>query len=174
MKDFVVGVLVVLFLISFYRWSILGQIRKIRMYGDKAKENQNILQQYAPVFLERFDHSKSVANDLQWKIEVFERELQAKIYLTVDLTLEMLAEKTSIPANQLSQLFAKAYQANFNKIINRHRIKHAVELLNHQDKAYQTIDQIGIQSGFNSRSSFYRAFKDSFNMTPSQYKQQQH
>lgn len=109
--------------------------------------------------------------DLKVKKAVVDRQFEAEIYLIADLNLGMLAHHTNIPASQLSQLFSSVYHSNFNKIINEYRIDYAVKLL--QDHSLKhSIDEICIMSGFSSRSSFYRAFRSVFDMTPSEYKRQ--
>jgi AraC-like DNA-binding protein len=49
------------------------------------------------------------------------------------------------------------------------RIEHAKELLNAGTADTLSIDGIGTQAGFTSRSGFYATFKAETGMTPSQY-----
>jgi AraC-like DNA-binding protein len=49
------------------------------------------------------------------------------------------------------------------------RVEHAKELLSAGSADTLSIDGIGSQSGFPSRSSFYASFKTETGMTPSQY-----
>jgi len=48
-------------------------------------------------------------------------------------------------------------------------VEHAKELLKNGLTGTITIDGIGVDSGFKSRSTFYEAFKAETGMTPSQY-----
>jgi transcriptional regulator GlxA family with amidase domain len=49
------------------------------------------------------------------------------------------------------------------------RVEHAKELLKKGLSESITIDAIGVDSGFKSRSTYYDAFKAETGMTPSQY-----
>ncbi len=103
---------------------------------------------------------------------LLEKALRSKIYLRSDLTIEILAQKTQIPCYRIPQLFAIEFNSNFNNVINGYRIKYAIKILNNKDNK-QTISEIATASGFNSRSSFYRAFKASTGTIPSEYKKRQ-
>ena len=59
---------------------------------------------------------------------------------------------------------------NFTDYINEYRIEEAKQLI--QDNSLYTIEAIGNQSGFNSKSAFYKAFKKITNTTPAKFKKQ--
>src|SRR5574344_1627028 len=54
------------------------------------------------------------------------------------------------------------------EFINRYRINYAAKLM--EDNSNLSINTIGDLAGFNSRSSYYRHFKNKFGMSPSEYK----
>lgn len=168
MTDFLIIFLTLLVLISICCFNLFALLEKIQFATIKFRENILIKQKH----MEQQQNRRVKSIDLKIKKTVLEIQFQAEIYLIADLTLGMLSDKTKIPANQLSQVFAQVYHSNFNKIINRHRIDYAVKLLNNTEHKL-SIDEISLMSGFNSRSSFYRAFRSVFKMTPSQYKRQQ-
>ena len=60
-------------------------------------------------------------------------------------------------------------QKKFTAYRSMVRVEHAKELLNSGTADALSIDGIGSQSGFSSRSSFYASFKAETGMTPSQY-----
>lgn len=49
------------------------------------------------------------------------------------------------------------------------RVKHAIDLLNTDAKERLTIEAIGEQSGFKTRSNFYTIFKENTGMTPREF-----
>lgn len=91
-----------------------------------------------------------------------------KIYTNPDLKLPDLARHLNISTHELSRLLNENIGENFTDFINKYRIEEA-KLLIRTDSKY-TIEGIGIQSGFNSKSAFYKAFKKFTNLTPAKYK----
>jgi AraC-like DNA-binding protein len=60
-------------------------------------------------------------------------------------------------------------QKKFTAYRSMVRVEHAKELLHAGTADSLSIDGIGAQSGFSSRSGFYATFKAETGMTPSQY-----
>ena len=69
----------------------------------------------------------------------------------------------------ISQLISKNSDFNFNDYVNKHRIEESKKMLNDENYKDYTITAIGLESGFNSKSSFYSAFKKFTNKTPTEY-----
>ncbi|MDX1642606.1 MAG: helix-turn-helix transcriptional regulator, partial [Balneolaceae bacterium] len=92
-------------------------------------------------------------------------------YLNSDLRLTTLAEEMSVSSNLLSQAINQNSEENFSGLINRYRIEHAKELLRLMDPSSdKTIFEIAMDSGFNTKSSFNRNFKEYTGQTPSSYR----
>lgn len=91
-----------------------------------------------------------------------------KVYLDNELTLELLAKKMKMPMHHLTQLFNVHLGENFNQYINKFRVNHACELLKNNDEML-SIEQIAFNSGFNSKVSFNRHFKNLLGDTPKEY-----
>lgn len=93
------------------------------------------------------------------------------VYLDAELTLEKLAILMEIPKHHLTQLFSVRIGRNFYQYVNLFRVAYACHLL--KDKALDfKLEEIGFQSGFNSKTSFNRYFKAQMDCTPSDYKEQ--
>jgi AraC-like DNA-binding protein len=86
------------------------------------------------------------------------------------LSLEDLAKALNLAPRYLSQVINQAFNQNFSDYINGYRISHALEMLSSK-KNNKTISEIFYNSGFNSRASFYKAFKKQMNTTPTEYRQ---
>lgn len=56
----------------------------------------------------------------------------------------------------------------FNEYLNSYRIRYAASLLT--DNLSLTINEVGDDSGFNSRSTYSRLFRDFYGMSPSEYR----
>jgi AraC-like DNA-binding protein len=93
-------------------------------------------------------------------------------YLDFELTLQKLALKTDIPEKELSLLINHYLGKHFFDFINEYRINEAKVILANPDKKEVTILEILYQVGFNSKSSFYTAFKKFTNKTPTQYRKE--
>jgi AraC-like DNA-binding protein len=89
------------------------------------------------------------------------------IYLDPDLTLSKLSRKLGIPAKQISIAVNLVHRKNISKLINEYRIEHAKQELTHTDN---TITQVFMNSGFQTKSNFNREFSRVTNMTPSEYR----
>jgi AraC-like DNA-binding protein len=77
-----------------------------------------------------------------------------------------------IEANRphLSRAVAETFGESLGSILRRKQLQRAARLLT--DSAL-TIDDIAAASGFGHRSSFFRRFRDSFGVTPNQYRRMQ-
>ena len=91
------------------------------------------------------------------------------LYLEPDLNLKRLASALRLPAAQISQAVNGIKGKNFNEFINAYRVQHVKELLA-SDKAEElSLLGIALESGFNSKATFNRVFKQHTGKTPSQY-----
>lgn len=92
-----------------------------------------------------------------------------KPYLNPDFDLEDIEEALEIPKHHIIYCFAYILDKKFTAYRSWIRVEHAKELLKSGTADTLSIDGIGSQSGFPSRSSFYATFKAETGMTPSQY-----
>lgn len=105
-----------------------------------------------------------------YKVKLNNLILVDKVYLDNELTLEVLAKKMRMPMHHLTQLFNVHLGENFNQYINKYRIEYACQVL--QDRSVSlSIEQIAFNSGFNSKVSFNRHFKNITGTTPKEYMQ---
>ncbi|MFV0539748.1 MAG: helix-turn-helix domain-containing protein [Aestuariibaculum sp.] len=93
-----------------------------------------------------------------------------KLYLDPNLSLNSIAKKTNLSEGYISQLINTNTNVNFNDYINLLRINEAKQMLKSKTYDNYTVVSIGLESGFNSKSSFYAAFKKFTGKTPVQYK----
>lgn len=95
---------------------------------------------------------------------------QQKPYLRPELSLEELSRDTGLGIRTLSNVINKVFKKNFSDYINEFRIKHAQNLLETTTRSQKTVSEIMYESGFNSKSSFYLAFRDKMGTSPSDYR----
>lgn len=84
-----------------------------------------------------------------------------------NLTLESVAEVSGFSRFYFSRVFKQITSYSFVEYLNIQRIQHAAELLS---DISQPITDIAFKVGFNSISSFNRAFKNQIGYSPRQYR----
>lgn len=91
-------------------------------------------------------------------------------YRTEKLTLSMLAEKMSLPEYRLRALINKTFgYRNFNEYVNQLRIEEACQRLTAESDT--PIQNIALDVGYRTLSSFNRAFRDLKQQTPTEFRQ---
>lgn len=100
-------------------------------------------------------------------IQIMEDE---KLYTNPQLTLQLLAQEMEVNSNYISQVINEQLNQNFYDFVNHYRIEEAKRQLQSPEAKKYTIEAIAQQVGFNSKSTFNRAFKKYTELTPSQYK----
>lgn len=93
-----------------------------------------------------------------------------KIYTDPEVTTESLAARLGVNRNAISKAVNSALQKNFSAFINDYRIREAIRLLSDPANDALTTDAIATDAGFNSRETFYRAFKARTGITPTQFR----
>jgi len=85
------------------------------------------------------------------------------------LTLQDLADQMSISAHNLSQVLNTRLGKNFYEFVNGYRIEEVKRRLSDPKSRHLTILAIGLDSGFNTKSTFNAFFKKYTGLTPSRY-----
>ncbi|MCO7189961.1 MULTISPECIES: helix-turn-helix transcriptional regulator [unclassified Pseudoalteromonas] len=93
-----------------------------------------------------------------------------KLFLNPDLTLHDLACASGHSRHHVSQAINQSKKVSFFDFINQLRVTHAqAQLLAHPNRS---VLDVSLDSGFNSRSAFYGAFKRYTGVTPGEYRKQ--
>ncbi|MBP7506590.1 MAG: AraC family transcriptional regulator [Prolixibacteraceae bacterium] len=90
-------------------------------------------------------------------------------YLNPDLNMTLLSEKIKIPKHHITEVLNNDMDKNFFQFVNEYRIE-AVKIKLIDPKNPYSIEAIGYECGFNSKSTFFSVFKNITGMTPSEYK----
>ncbi len=91
-------------------------------------------------------------------------------YLDATITLQKLADKIEMSNREVSILINQNLNQHFFDFINQLRIKKAQKILSNSKNNQLTVQQIMYDVGFNSKSSFYTAFKKQTGLTPLEYR----
>lgn len=96
--------------------------------------------------------------------------IEKKFHRNTNIKLKDIATNLNISSHKLSQLLNDNLGKNFAQFINDHRIEDAKRLLIENNQ--YTLEAIGFEAGFSSKSTFYATFKKIVGQTPSEYKKQ--
>jgi AraC-like DNA-binding protein len=100
---------------------------------------------------------------------ILEKVRHGQYYLQEGLTIGRLAVRLDMPAHDLSHLLNQTIDGGFVTYINQLRVQHAQSLLTDPAYHHLSMEGIGKESGFQSRSAFYHYFKKECQITPSAY-----
>ncbi|WP_310378473.1 helix-turn-helix domain-containing protein [Flavobacterium sp.] len=144
---------------GFYNYSLMTE--RVKLRAEIAKENIGIVSNFS---------AKEIQEDRFTAIKEYIKK--NKRFLDPLFSLECLSEEMDISTSKLSLLINQESGNNFSDYINILRVEKAKDYLINKDYADYTIVAIGLECGFNSKSTFYTAFKKFTNTTPTDYKKQ--
>lgn len=110
------------------------------------------------------EDSQEVVNTIQEYI------INSKCFIKDDLTIVDVAEAVNIHPKRISRSINSLLKVNFNNYINSFRVEYAKELFNSDAAKNLSIEGIGIESGFRSKTTFYSAFDKIEGTTPAKYR----
>lgn len=105
--------------------------------------------------------------------DVFENRIESafvyeKIYLNPELTLETFSKVIGYHKNKISKLLSERGDT-FRGVVNRHRVEEFTRLMDDEKLKHLSMLGLAYESGFNSKASFNRAFKELKGVSPSEY-----
>jgi AraC-like DNA-binding protein len=93
-------------------------------------------------------------------------------YRRGDLTLQDLADRLDVSPHNLTEVLNTRLGRSFYDFVNGYRVRETQARLADPALANWTVLAVGMEAGFNSKSSFNAVFKRATGMTPSQYRAQ--
>lgn len=93
--------------------------------------------------------------------------IEKELYLNPDFNLEEAAKELKITKHLLSQYVNETLGKSFSNLIKEYRIEKAKKLL--ETEKNFTLESLGYDSGFSSKSTFFTAFKKMTGSTPAEY-----
>jgi AraC-like DNA-binding protein len=101
--------------------------------------------------------------------EVLRLMEEKKPYLDCELTLGKVSAMLDMTEHELTRLLHTGMHTSFYELVNSYRIREVKELLLRPEAKKYTIMSAAYESGFNSRSTFYRIFKAYTGMQPKDF-----
>ena len=105
----------------------------------------------------------------QMTLKVQEHFTRPKLYTNPKLTINQVAERLDVPGTAFSDYLKNELGINFFEFVNTHRVAEAKRLIERGVMEHLTLEAIGREAGFASRTSFYRAFKKHEGQTPKDF-----
>jgi AraC-like DNA-binding protein len=93
-----------------------------------------------------------------------------QFYLNEELTLHSFAKEINMSSRLISSCINKNMGHNFNEWVNNYRVEKALQIIKSDQKNMLSIEGIGSDSGFKSRSAMYAAFKKKLGHSPGFYR----
>ena len=114
-------------------------------------------------------YNKKHENDF---LKIRNHIIEEKLYLDPLLSMENTANELGMSKSYFSKLINSFSNYNFSDFINSLRVEQAKKFLSDDEFSQYTIVAIGLECGFNSKSTFYSAFKKFTSETPTSYRAQ--
>lgn len=132
------------------------------------------IKQYFPteIFHSKPKLSKSLIDETSlatYKQQLTKLLQEEKVYLNPDLNLKLLAQYLQVSEKICSNVLSQGLNSNFNQVINSYRIEAFKNKIHNGEHREYTLTSIAYDCGFDSKSTFNRAFKFATNMPPSQF-----
>jgi AraC-like DNA-binding protein len=91
-------------------------------------------------------------------------------FLNHDLTIHEFAKAINKSPRLISNCINQSFGFNFNEWVNNYRVEKALEILKDKNNDHLSIEGVGSDSGFKSRSAMYIAFKKKTGETPGYFR----
>jgi len=149
---------------SIAMWGLRQKPGLDELYDSETKDLSNLISDTSRKY------QRSALNEGQ-STRIAERIEKAmsedNLHLNASLSLPRLAKHISTSPNYISQTLNETLGMNFFDYVSKYRVDAAKHLLM---QGNDTVLEIAMAVGFNSKSSFYTAFKKEVGQTPNQYR----
>lgn len=176
-------------------WGI--ELYTIAMYGHGSSERVSMLWMMIVVFIyfisykaflhknlfENVSLAPEIAGDQDYEIEKIpdaqDEQLGSQLsslmnthqyYLRQDLTIYDLSKEVDISPRIISETVNGIFHKNFSEWVNTFRVEDAKEKLKDPSFHHLSIEGIGFESGFKSRSAMYASFKKLAGVNPGHFR----
>ncbi|WP_298512845.1 AraC family transcriptional regulator [uncultured Kordia sp.] len=166
------------FSILFYYIALSGYIHSIKInlpYLPKliSTESVDFLAE-AEAQNEPVKTSEKVAIQITEEDKALQKQLEhfmvsEKLFTNPNLTLFDVASKLNTHPKKVSNIINKGFKMNFNDFVNAYRTEEVIKKVTSNENTSKTLLGIALDSGFNSKSTFNRAFKKQTQQTPKEY-----
>ena len=160
------------FSILFYYITISGYLNSVR--SKTSFSDWQATSSDTPAETQRLSIEVKIQNDplpdLQaWKEKVEHLMLADKLYENPELTISDLAERLDTHSKRVSQVINQGFGLNFNDFVNKYRVNALIKKFEQGESSLVTFLGLALECGFNSKSTFNRAFKRETGESPKDF-----
>ena len=171
-ESFILYQLLGIFLVSYFFYICYRGNNQVKVYFEeteplKQEQEQDSIEMINNGIDEEFTLSEENISTLKEKILL---KMQEEPYISKSLNLTEFSKSINSNNKYISLILNSVFEQTFPTFINFYRIEKAKTLLRSETSGKYTIESIGEQVGFHSKSAFNRAFKKFETITPSAYK----
>lgn len=170
-----VGVIYLLFYVNYFHLFPIGDSDKIGslLVSGFFYFFAGMIFQNSELFREE-SYSKSITEFFGGKEQQFANDLlkhfeEGKLYLNEKLSVGDVAERMKLSAQQVSYLINRHLGVAFSDLVNSYRVEEVKARVARGEHHQKTLLGVALESGFNSKASFNRIFKDQVGMSPSEF-----
>ncbi|MDD7885558.1 AraC family transcriptional regulator [Flavivirga sp. 57AJ16] len=95
--------------------------------------------------------------------------VEDKVYKENNINLEVLSKRLNTTRHNTSQIINEHFNINFFELINKFRIKEAINILKEDIHGSLNIIDVAYEVGYNNKVTFNKAFKKETSLTPSEF-----
>lgn len=140
---------------------LLSKYRRMKE-AQQRKEQEQQREKYARSRIE-----ETTASDISRKLVDYMQ--QDKPFLNPDLKLQDVAKAVGCSSVELSQVLNIHLNTNYTDFMNQYRVEEFIARVQDKSASKFTLATLSEQSGFSSRTSFFRSFKKLKGKTPAEY-----
>lgn len=111
----------------------------------------------------------SAADKAKYMASIQQQMIREQPYTRESFRLTDLAELVQLPEHVVSQVINEKTGVSFPDFVNQFRVEKAKQLLTDAKYGHLTLEALGAEAGFNSKASFYTAFKRFAGTTPGDF-----
>ncbi|MGN1375609.1 MAG: helix-turn-helix transcriptional regulator [Prevotella sp.] len=140
------------------------------IYRHQRIRNSEYIYKYVKLAANRVDtkhvtSSKKVERNFVERIrEVLSKD---KAFLNADINYEQLEQSLMLKRRSINHQLSENYQTSLKEIVTDMRLEYACKLLEETD---YVLEFVARESAFGAARTFYRAFKNKYNLTPTEYR----
>lgn len=158
-----------------FKQRLFNSTFKDEVLTETSEEDQFEIEKEDVIIDETLDEKETVNED-ETDISKYEAICETisskKLFTNPKLNLRTLSKALKINQKEVSRLINTHSKTNFYQFINRFRVGEFKRLINSPKAKQLSILGLSEEAGFNSKSTFYTAFKTLEGITPKQYEAQ--